>query len=991
MTGPDLTPPDPAGPDQVEPEHAGPDPSGPLASRLVPCGPVLDATVADRVHEPLAQAAGADGWSELLEAVWPSLAPVLSASPYLSGLARRWPERLRITLEVDPSDRLAAILAETAALEGPTDALKAPLRCLKAELHLLTALADLGGVWDLDQVTGALSRFADAAAEAALAAFAFEQRAAGKLLTAADDPRGPVPGLFGLAMGKHGAFELNYSSDIDLSLFYEPETLEAALAPGVEAQKFVNRAAQGVAGLLSERTADGYVFRVDLRLRPDPSSTPPVVTAPMALAYYESVGQNWERAAFIKARAVMGDPAAAAEFLEALTPFVWRRSLDFPAILDIQSIKRQIHVHKTGDGLEAAGANLKLGHGGIREIEFFTQTQQLILGGRDADLRAPRTVDALQALSEAGHITPEIASELTASYVTLRGLEHRVQMLEDEQTHTLPVDVAGRSAVAALAGESDLARFDAGVERILQGVNARYGELFEDGEDLSSPYGSLVFTGVDNDPGTLETLTRMGFSEPVMIADTIRSWHHGRIPATRSARGRELFTRLAPQLLTAIARTGAADAAFRRFAVFFSGLNAGVQVQALFLAQPQLFELVLGVLAFAPRLARTLGRYPAALDSILDAHFLEDLDADVGLLAQMIDEVQAADDFEAAMNVVRRVHREQMFRIGVQTLTGRAGAAAAGRAYTALADAAMRALGPAALAEAERMGGVMTGGVAIVAMGKAGSREMTAASDLDLITVYESPPETTSADKDWSPEVFYSRFTQRLIAALSSHTAEGGLYEVDMRLRPGGSKGPVSVRLGTLADYYANDADTWEFMTLTRARVVWASDAAFGDHVTAAIEGVLRRPRPDADIAGDVRRMRDRMDQGRPARGPWDLKLARGGQVDAEFVAQYRQLLRAANGGNLTVSTLEALVDDPPMAEAWRMQQRLAQVISCAFEERPDPESEPEAFRQRLAEAAEEPDFETLKRRLAEVRTAARAAFEDLLPPPGDGLRVEPR
>tara|TARA_R110000787_G_scaffold144567_2_gene258376 strand:- start:5066 stop:7951 length:2886 start_codon:yes stop_codon:yes gene_type:complete len=959
--------------------------TGPLGPRLKPCGPVRDAEAAARTHQRLAEAAAADGWSERLETAWPALAPVFAASPYLRGLARRWPDRLRTILESDPAARLAAILADTAALDGPPEALKAPLRRLKAELHLLTALADVGGAWDLDQVTGAVSRFADAAAQAALAAVAFEQRAAGKLLAAADDPRGPVPGLFGLAMGKHGAFELNYSSDIDLSLFYEPEALEAALAPGVEAQRFVNRAAQTLAGLLSERTADGYVFRVDLRLRPDPSSTPPVVAAPMALAYYESVGQNWERAAFIKARAVLGDPVAAADFLQALTPFVWRRSLDFPAILDIQSIKRQIHVHKTGDGLAAAGANLKLGRGGIREIEFFAQTQQLILGGRDAALRAPRTVDALKVLGETGHIAPDVAAELSASYVALRGLEHRVQMLEDEQTHSLPADEAGRAAVAALAGEDDLARFDAGVERLLLGVNRRYGELFEGGEDLSSPYGSLVFTGIENDPGTLETLGRMGFSEPAMVADTIRSWHHGRIPATRSARGRELFTRLAPQLLTAVARTGAADAAFRRFAVFFSGLSAGVQVQALFLAQPRLFDMVLGVLAFAPRLARTLGRYPAALDSILDARFLRDLDAESGLMGQLVAEVAEAEDFEAAMNVVRRVHREQMFRIGVQTLTGRAGAAAAGRAYTALADGAMQALGPVALAEAVRMGGTMAGGVAVVAMGKAGSREMTAASDLDLITVYESPPEAVSTGRGWSPEVFYSRFTQRLIAALSSHTAEGGLYEVDMRLRPGGSKGPVSVRLGTLADYYARHADTWEFMTLTRARVVWASDAAFAAQVTTAIEAVLRRPRPDADVAGDIRRMRDRMEQGRPAHGVWDLKLVRGGQVDAEFVAQYRQLVRAATGGALTVSTLEALADDPEMAEAWRMQQRLAQVISCAFAERPDPETEPEGFRQRLAEAAAEPDFETLKRRLAEVRAAARAAFETVLPPSGDG------
>ena len=763
-----------------------------LGPRLDPCGPVVDPVAAERTLERLSEAAREDGWSEALQAAWPALAPAFAASPYLAGLARRWPERLRQTIEASPEDRLAAILSATDGLTGGADEARAPLRRLKAELHLLTALCDLGGVWDLDAVTGALSRFADATARSALRAVAHDQRERGKLISAADDPRGPIPGLFGLAMGKHGAFELNYSSDIDISLFWEPEALEGALADGVEPQKFADRAAHALAVLMQERTGDGYVFRVDLRLRPDPSSTPPVVAAPMALAYYESVGQNWERAAFIKARPVIGDLAAGAGFVTALRPFIWRRSLDYPAILDIQSIKRQIHVHKTGEGMEAAGANLKLGRGGIREIEFFAQTQQLILGGRDPGLRSPRTVDALAALRDAGHVTPETCADLTAAYATLRGLEHRVQMLDDEQTHILPAEPARRAAVAALAGEGDLAAFDHGVETLLVGVNRTYGELFEGEEALSSPYGSLVFTGVENDPETLATLERMGFAEPSGVADTIRSWHHGRIPATRSARGRELFTRLAPRLLTALADTGAADAAFRRFAVFFAGLNSGVQVQALFLAQPKLFDLVVGVMAFAPRLARTLGRYPAALDSVLDARFHTQLGVNTGLFEQMAEEAAAAPDFEGAMNAVRRLHRDQMFRIGIQTLTGRIGPEPAGRAYTALADAVMDALAPAAMAEAVRQGGALPGGaVAVVALGKAGSGEMTAGSDLDLMTVYDAPPEVVSGSKGWAAGVFYSRFTQRLIAALSAHTAEGGLYEVDMRLRPGAAKGPV--------------------------------------------------------------------------------------------------------------------------------------------------------------------------------------------------------
>lgn len=960
--------------------------SGGLGARLVACGPVVDPNASARARERLSEAATEGGWCDLLDVAWPGLAPVFAASPYLYNLARRWPDRLRAVLEDAPEVRLDGILAETAGLVGGADDLRAPLRRQKAELHLLSALADLGGVWDLDAVTAALSRFADVSAEAALRAVAHDQREQGKLVSAPDDPRGPIPGLFGLAMGKHGAFELNYSSDIDISLFWEPEALTGALAEGVEPQRFADRAAQAFAGLMQERTADGYVFRVDLRLRPDPSSTPPVVAAPMALDYYESVGQNWERAAFIKARSMLGDLAAGRDFLKALTPFIWRRSLDYPAILDIQSIKRQIHVHKTGEGMSAAGANLKLGRGGIREIEFFAQTQQLILGGRDPGLRTPRTVEALSALRDAGHTDAGVCAELSSAYLDLRGLEHRVQMLDDEQIHTLPVEPARRAAVAALAGEADLAVFDAGIEALLVGVNRRYGELFEGEEALSSPYGSLVFTGVENDPETLATLARMGFGEPAGVADTIRSWHHGRIPATRSARGRELFTRLAPRLLTALADTGAADAAFRRFAVFFSGLSGGVQVQALFLAQPKLFELVVGVMAFAPRLARTLGRYPAALDSMLDARFARVLDEDSGVVAQMLAEAGTSPDFEGAMNVVRRIHREQMFRVGVQTLTGRVEAAAAGRAYTALADAVMAALAPAALTEAVRQGGVLSGGaVAVVALGKAGSREMTASSDLDLMTVYDAPDDIVSEGKGWAAGVFYSRFTQRLIAALSAHTAEGGLYEVDMRLRPGAAKGPVSLRLSAVQDYYARDADTWEFMALTRARVVWTDAAAFGDRVTAALEAMLRHPRPGIDVAADVRRMRDLMARERPGQGDWDLKLAPGGQVDAEFVAQLRQLTAAAEGAPLTVSTLEALAGDPELAEAWRLQQALNQVLSAAFDDRPNPEEEPEGLRTRLAEAAGLDDFRSLVTRLSAVRKQARATFERILPPLSDG------
>ena len=962
-----------------------------LAGRLRPCGPVLDKAAAQRAFDLIVPVARRDGWADDLALGEPALWPVFAGSPYLAGLASRPPERLRVVLQDSAEGGLAAILdgvREVDAGASDLDDAKRRLRQLKAQTHLLTALADLGGVWGLDAVTGALTRFADAALAAAVAVAARLEIAQGRLKGSSGGERGPIPGLFCIAMGKFGAFELNYSSDIDFCVFFDPDLLP--VAEGVEAQAAATRLTQTIAELLQQRTADGYVFRVDLRLRPDPSSTPLAVSLPAAMDYYESVGQNWERAAFIKARASGGDPVAGAAFLAELQPFIWRRNLDFGAIADIHSIKRQIHVHKALDRLAAKGADLKLGHGGIREIEFYAQTQQLILGGRNPALRANRTVDALRALAAAGHISDLAAAELIEAYGTLRALEHRAQMIADEQTHKLPENDAERRRIAILWGEGDLRRFDAAVERVLKRVNHRYGELFADDEDLSSRFGSLVFTGVENDPETLKTLTRMGFSDPARVSSTIQAWHHGRIAATRTERGRELFTRLAPRLLEAAHATGAPDAAFNRFAEFFAGLSSGVQVQSLFLAQPKLFELIVQVMAFAPQLASTLARRPAVLDALLDREFFAPFQAGEHRMAIEAALAREAGSFEAAMDCVRRVHREQVFRIGVRVMSGAASAAEAGPAFADLADACIGTLAPVAMAETMRLGGAFPGEVAVVALGKCGSREMTAGSDLDLMTLFQAADGATSKLKDWGAPTFYARFTQRLIAALSAPTGEGGLYEVDMRLRPSGAAGPVAVSTAAFEGYYAAEAETWEFLALTRARVTWASSPAFAQGVARAIEAALRRPRDAPLTAREVREMRALIAAEKPASGFWDLKLAPGGLVDIEFAAQYLQLIHAASGGPLRPHTGEALAalgeaglaDAGAVAallEAWRVQQDLSQVLKLALDDAADPAAEPKAFQALLARAGGTRGFGDLQAHLRKLRSGAQAAFGRLV------------
>lgn len=953
-----------------------------LADRLAPCGPILDAKAAERAHEAIAKRAGEAMVG--VDAAWAALAPVFAASPYLAGLARRDGQRLPKILGGDPGENLTMILdaARAVAAEPDFETARRVLRELKADLHLLTALCDLGGVWDLDEVTGALTRFADAVLHAALAQAVRQEVDRGALRHVGDGEDGPAPGLFCVAMGKHGAFELNYSSDIDFSIFYAPEKLP--VAEGHEPQAVAVRIANHLGRVLQERTGDGYVFRIDLRLRPDPSSTPPAMPVDAAMDYYESVGQNWERAAHIKARIAAGDLKEGAAFLEGLQPFIWRRNLDFAAIADIHSIKRQIHTYKVDDRLTAKGADLKLGRGGIREIEFFVQTQQLILGGRQPDLRGPRTLDAMLALATAGHVTLEDAGWLSKAYQDLRALEHRAQMIADDQTHKLPESDAERKKVAALWGHDNLRTFDAAVGKILKGVNQRYGRLFAGEEELSSRFGSLVFTGVDDDPETLATLKRMGFSSPERVAATIRGWHHGHIAATRTERSRELFTRLAPRLLDAANATGAPDQAFNRFADFFASLSSGVQIQSLFLAQPRLFELIVEVMAFAPRLATTMAKRPTALDALLDPSFFGPIETPA---------VAPWDpaDFEGAMDAARRLFRDQSFRIGVRVMSGSADARDIGRAFAELADLIIGGLAPAALAETERLGGAFPGQAAVIALGKAGSREMTAKSDLDLMTLYASDgPAAHSAIKEWSADTFYARFTQRMTSALSAPTGEGTLYEVDLKLRPSGTKGPVAVSFGAFEDYYEREAETWELLALTRARVVWASSPAFKARAEGAIEAALRRPREWKKTAADVIEMRELMERERPGKGDWDLKLEPGGLVDIEFAAQFLQLAHAAGGGPLRQNTGEALsalreaglADDGALARleaAWRLEQDLSQLIKVALEDGLDVEAEPRAFKTLLARAGHVSQFKSLKPKLAKAKAEARAAYEAIV------------
>ncbi|MEI9995662.1 MAG: bifunctional [glutamine synthetase] adenylyltransferase/[glutamine synthetase]-adenylyl-L-tyrosine phosphorylase [Rhizomicrobium sp.] len=914
----------------------------------------------------------------------PVLAAIFGNSPFLARLAIREHAMLPMLLADGADPAVAAAIEHAlAAADAETEAeAKARLRVAKRRAALAIAMADIAGLWPLERVTRALTEFADASVKGALRFVLREAFPRAGLAERDGAALEAETGLTVLAMGKYGAFELNYSSDIDLVVFYDPvrfpfrkrDDLRGAAVDLV----------RGVVRLLTDITADGYVFRVDLRLRPDAGATQVAISTDAAESYYEGMGQNWERAAFIKARACAGDPAVGARFLEAIEPFIWRRNLDYAAIEDIHSIKRQIHAHGGHGAIAVAGHNIKLGRGGIREIEFFAQTQQLILGGRLPELRQRATVAALDALCARGLVTESTTDDLKAAYRFLRTLEHRLQMIEDEQTHSIPKTEDGIAHIACFMGYCDAEAFGAALVAQLEIVQGHYARLFEREQELTASEGNLVFTGVEEDPGTIHTLQAMGFRTAAHVSAAIRGWHHGRIRATRSARARELLTKLVPALLPALAATADPDAAFAQFDRFLTNLPAGVQLFSQFLARPDFLRLIATIAGSAPRLAQHLARAPATLDALIDVDFLQTLPSRAALDAALGRQLDDARDYEAALDAARRFAKEQVFRVGVQIIEGVAKPDQAGPALANIAEAVIAGLLAVVEAElAETAGRIPGAQFAVIAMGKLGGREMTAGSDLDLIFVYDVPAhaETSDGARPLPVTVYYARLAQRLIAALTVHTAAGALYEVDMRLRPTGNKGPAAVSLASFARYHAEESWTWERMALTRARVI-AGPAALAREVEAVIRATLTAKSDPAKLVADARDMRDKLAQQFPGRNPWDLKFAAGGLVDIEFVAQTLQLV-AADAAVLDTGTIAALrklqavgmlVPDHAqvLVEAATLENALTQVLRIAVDGTLEPEHATPGLKALLARAGDATAFDALERRLGALQRRVR-------------------
>ncbi len=922
-----------------------------------------------------------------------TLEAVADHSPFLFSIAKSDPAALAALLAGDPDERIASLVQQAVnAVESASDEAAAmqALRKMRSEAALLIALADMGGVWPLGKVTHALTTVAETAIASALDFLLRQAGKAGKIRLKNPARPGEGSGYFALGMGKLGARELNYSSDIDLIVLYDPA---APLERNLDPAPFFVRLTRDLVKMLQDRTADGYVFRVDLRLRPDPGSTQAALSTASALSYYEHTGQTWERAAMIKARVVGGDVAAGESYLREISPFVWRRYLDHAAIADVHDMKRQIHAFRGHEEIAVEGHNVKLGRGGIREIEFFVQTQQLIAGGRSPVLRGHETIPMLTVLADQKWISPEACDELAAAYEFLRRVEHRLQMVADEQTHTLPEDKEGLERFARFFGMSGRDAFAEALVPHLRNVQRHYASLFEDAPPLAAIEGRFDFSVKGGDKETLDTLRRLGFQEALSAHSTVREWLAGAHRSLNSEAARGDLQAILPAFLSALARTGNADAAILAADKFFSALPGAQRLLGALRTHPDFVQLLAAILGTAPRLGTIVAQSPSVLDGLLDPAFFGPPPDEVLLTSRLNAVLNQAQSEEEFLDLARRFGREQQVLIGVRLLSGTIGASRAGEAYARLASVLIRAIHAAVSQRfAAAHGTLKNAKSAVVALGKLGGNEMTAGSDLDLILLYDFDPAHQESDgqRPLPASQYFARLTQRLVSALTIPTNLGKLYEVDMRLRPSGRSGPLATALESFSIYQREEAWTWEHMALTRARVVSAEED-FRVRVTEEIRNVLCRERDPVSIAGDVAEMRKAIADEKGEGDRWDLKHAAGGLIDLEFIAQYLQLVHAHDHPEIldpsTGRVLEAAhalkLLKPEVAETLRaafvLHHDLTQILRVCLTTKLDPAKAAPSLHALMARAAGLPDFPTLEAHLVETQTKVRRYFREIV------------
>ena len=782
-------------------------------------------------------------------------------APFLDDAASAFPELADAFLQ------RGAEAAVDEALRLPGAGVESDLRRQRTGLALTVALGDLAGELSFERATQLLSDFADSAIDRALAT-ALEERVSGA----------PLEGIGVVALGKLGSHELNYSSDVDLMLLFDPERMPRRERD--DPTEAAVRIGRRMIEILQRRTADGYVVRVDLRLRPSPEVTPIALPVNAAISHYESSALPWERAAFIRARHCAGDESVGTHFLEAIEPFVWRRSLDFGVIEEVREISARIRDHFAQGARLGPGFDLKRGRGGIREVEFFAQIQQMIHGGRDRSVRCAATLDALQSLQQADHLEAGDALALADAYRLLRTVEHRVQMVDDAQTHLLPLDRTALDGVAKLHGVEDGDQLIELLRPHVDRAETLFNSLAPDNEGRLSA-----------DPDILEKeLAALGFADPQVPLRRIGDWRSGKARSLRSPAARTAFEAMLPALLREIAAGPDPDRAINRFADIVDRLSSGINLYRLLEARPQLARHLALILAHAPPLGDMLSRRPDLLDGLIDESSFA-LPPQPDTLADRLRKAMAGEPYDRALDRTRRLVNERRFSLGVQLIAGHADPLDLAMGYSNIAEGAIIAMAELAEGEFAKTHGRIDGGeLIILALGRLGGRALTHASDLDLIYIYDAPQGSTSdGTRPLSATDYYNRLANRVTAALSVATAAGPLYEVDTRLRPQGGEGMLAVSLDGFLEYQRNEAWTWEHMALCRARPIYGSSAA-KSRLANAIASILSSERDASKTRDDAARMRGDMARHKPPSGPLDIKLGEGGLVDLEFAVHTLQL-----------------------------------------------------------------------------------------------------
>ena len=814
-----------------------------------------------------------------------------------------------------------------------------------------------------------------------------------------------------LAMGKLGGGELNFSSDVDVMYLCAPDEGETCggRRGTLAARAYYARLAELVTRALQEVTASGFAFRVDLRLRPDGINGPIVNPVHDALLYYESYGQTWERTAMIPARPIAGGLELGEQFLREIRPFVYRRYLDYATVADIKEMKARVEAEL---GQKARG-NVKLGRGGIREIEFLVQVLQLINGGRDERVRSRGSLPTLARLVECGYLPAEEGTALAAAYRFLRNVEHKIQIVHQRQTHVVPKDGREQETLArrlGYRGADAVAQLWADLDRHTECVRRGFEKLFyepaAETRRAGDPATVQLLRNLDAREPSVQHLRERGFADPEKSYDNLLLLRDGPVAARARPRRQKVLYELAPALLGAILRTADPDLALQNMATFVSSIGARTSFLALLHENPGTLRMLVELFGGSQFLANAFIRRPEQLDTLVRADLVRVHRSAEDLAAELERMLGGDVDFEDALDVLRHFRNQEFLRIGINDLQSLLEPVEVSRELTTLAEVCLRAAATLAAREVcgrygwERLPGEMV----ILGLGKLGSAELNYNSDLDLIFVYDASATLIAAQDQ------FSRFAQRLITVLQTTTREGIVYRIDTRLRPSGRSGPLVSALDGFRRYHESSAQVWERQALIKARPV-AGDATLAAAVAAIVTAFVYRAPLTPDEAHEIRRLRQRMERelARESDARINIKTGRGGLVDVEFLTQMLQLSYGVQEPRVRVrNTLEALqvlqeigvlpaTERGLLADGYRFLRRVENALRLAHDR---PVEDLDRWQMDLTTVAKRLGFagggsaagEALWREYEVRREAIRACYERWfdraeagLPPAGDG------